>query len=205
MNCPKCHLESLEIIPSHRIEIEYCHDIACDHIVTRHRRHPGLGRNKAVARTTPEAYLLAVGRSMSDAGGGKHFRHGIAEADVAGAPTFAALWPTIKEIISGRIVIIYNADFDQRMMRQSAAAHGIETRGSIRTGSAVCAMLLYADYVGDWDEYHGNNRWFRLEVACRQMKVDCSGIQAHSAAGNCELTRRLIHALAAKQAYKVLA
>lgn len=51
--------------------------------------------------------------------------HGIRDADVAGAPTFAELAPQIRELLSGATVVIYNADYDNRLLEQSAAAHDL--------------------------------------------------------------------------------
>jgi DNA polymerase III subunit epsilon len=132
--------------------------------------------------------------------------HGIRDADVAGAPTLNELWPKLGELLVGRTVIIYNADYDLRLLRQSAAARRFGIPAVLESGvDWKCAMLLYADYKAEWDEFRGNNRWHRLEAACMQMRVDRAGIQAHAAAGDCELTRRLIHKLAEKEPWKVTA
>ncbi|HHU88678.1 MAG: 3'-5' exonuclease [Sphaerochaetaceae bacterium] len=38
--------------------------------------------------------------------------HGLSEADVAGAPTFSDVWPTIREFIGESLTIAHNAPFD---------------------------------------------------------------------------------------------
>jgi hypothetical protein len=38
--------------------------------------------------------------------------HGIRDQDVATAPTFAALWPELRQALDGRRMIIYNRDYD---------------------------------------------------------------------------------------------
>lgn len=128
--------------------------------------------------------------------------HGINDSDVRKSPAFSDLWPKVQEIISGRTVVIYNAEYDLRLMRQSLEANRLDARGlGLVWGMSVDwqdAMILYANFCGEWDD-HGNNRWHQLEAACRQMHIDCTGIRAHSAAGDCELTRRLIYALAARR------
>ena len=123
---------------------------------------------------------------------------------LAGAPAFPQVWAQLKPILVGRTVIIYNAQYDVRLLRQSAVVHGLTITAELEAGiDWQCAMLLYADYHGEWDEYHGNNRWQNLGLACQQMRVDKSDIRAHRAAGDCELTRRLVHKLAEQEPYKM--
>ncbi len=130
--------------------------------------------------------------------------HGITDAMVASYPSFVDFWPDLKKILAGRTVIIYNAQFDIRMLRQSAAVHNLGITGEIEAGvDWQCAMLLYADYRGDWDDYHGNNRWWRLEEACQHMRIPRNDVRAHRAAGDAELTRRLIHKLAEQVPWQI--
>ena len=45
--------------------------------------------------------------------------HGISDADVAGAPTFPALWPRVLEAVRGaEVILVYNAAYDRRLIRQ---------------------------------------------------------------------------------------
>lgn len=121
--------------------------------------------------------------------------HGITNDDVAGRATWDLIWPHVREIVRNRFVIIYNASYDARLIVQSGQAVGIDSKLSDWC-DYECAMSLYADFHGEWDEQRRSNRWQKLEQACRQMKVEMSGILPHAAAGDCELTRRLIHKLA---------
>jgi DNA polymerase III subunit epsilon len=122
--------------------------------------------------------------------------HGITTAQTDCAPTWADLWPKVQEITQLRAVIIYNADFDARLMQQSAAAHQL-TACPQHNATLYCAMQLYADFWGDWSERHGTNTWQPLARACYQQGVSLANVETHSAAGDCEATRRLIHKLAA--------
>lgn len=45
--------------------------------------------------------------------------HGIREEDVADAPTFAELWPTLNDYLSHNIVIAHNASFDMSVIRNT--------------------------------------------------------------------------------------
>src|SRR5699024_109185 len=45
--------------------------------------------------------------------------HGITEADVQDAPTYAELWPILKEIMDHKLVVAHNASFDMSVMRKT--------------------------------------------------------------------------------------
>jgi DNA polymerase III epsilon subunit-like protein len=47
--------------------------------------------------------------------------HGITDADVASAPIFPTIWGRLRQVLSGRRVIIYNATYDIGVLAQTAA------------------------------------------------------------------------------------
>ncbi len=53
--------------------------------------------------------------------------HGITAKDVRNAPTLAALWPAMRRLIEGRLVVAHNASFDVSVLRHSLCAHGLAT------------------------------------------------------------------------------
>jgi len=106
--------------------------------------------------------------------------HHITDAMVAAAPTFAELAPRLYHIIGGKRVLIYNASFDMRLLRQSATA--ANTHWPAMT--ADCVMEAYSAWVGDWSDYHGNYRWQRLPGG------------DHSALGDCRATLDVLRRMA---------
>lgn len=98
--------------------------------------------------------------------------HGITDADVAAAPTFADIHQELSDLVQNRHIVIYNADYDVRMVRQSARAAGLEP-GSGPDIRADCAMLWYAQWFGDWNEYHGDYRWQKLRGGNHRALGDC--------------------------------
>lgn len=70
--------------------------------------------------------------------------HGISPADVAGAPSWPDIHGEVSKILEGRRVIIYNSQYDSRILQQSAIRHGL--RPTVVT--AECAMLAYAGFFG---------------------------------------------------------
>ena len=92
--------------------------------------------------------------------------HGITNEMVVGAPTWQDLWVSIAEIVQGKTVGIYNADFDLRMMRQSHQAHKLAWSGD--PFRPFCIMKLYAQFFGQMRGYTSTGKWQKLEQAARQ-------------------------------------
>jgi len=112
--------------------------------------------------------------------------HGITDADVATAMT----WPEMAEMVRKLLraasrVVIYNAEFDTRIMEQTCKGFGlpgIELRKDARWS---CAMHWYSQWCGDWSDYHGNYRWQRLPGG------------GHSALSDAQATLKVIQRMAA--------
>ncbi|MDA0148336.1 3'-5' exonuclease [Vibrio sp. LaRot3] len=124
--------------------------------------------------------------------------HGISDSDVKDMPTFDLVWDTVKFHLFDKTVIIYNFNYDFRLIRQSLSDFGYPLHNLLHFIDGDCAMLWYAEFYGDWNEYHENFKWQSLTNACAQQGVDVSDLSAHRALADCEMTRRLIHAVNAK-------
>jgi DNA polymerase-3 subunit epsilon len=51
--------------------------------------------------------------------------HGITDQDVASAPTLDEIWPRITSVLTGKTVIIFNAEYDSNVLRHSAERHQV--------------------------------------------------------------------------------
>ncbi|MHB8596685.1 MAG: 3'-5' exonuclease [Ktedonobacteraceae bacterium] len=120
--------------------------------------------------------------------------HGIREEQLANAPTFAEVWPTLQELITGKTVVIYNADFDIGKLWSSARAYTIDI--PYDAIKSECAMDLFARFYGEVHEYWGTYTWQKLnEVAIPHLKIQVSG-EAHHAAHDAAATAMIIKKLA---------
>lgn len=108
--------------------------------------------------------------------------HGLTAEVVQQAPIWGSLWPVVRSILNGRTVIIYNAQYDTRLMAQSCVLAGYTFDYTISTFK--CAMLPYSEWVGDWNDYRGNYRWQRLPGG------------DHSALGDCLATLKVLQKMA---------
>jgi len=86
--------------------------------------------------------------------------HHIDALSVILAPTFAELLPSFQSAVWGRTIIMYNAVFDIRMLRQSARAHGLELGHTFT--QIQCAMEMYAMYYGEWNPKYQNYKYQKL-------------------------------------------
>lgn len=118
--------------------------------------------------------------------------HGITDQMVANAPSWTEVREQLLDLIAtGRHLVIYNASYDLRLIRQSDALYGIETPSM----AAHCAMLTYAEHWGDIDEHRGGYRWQRLGNAAAQQGVETQGT-AHRALADCLTTLGILRAMA---------
>lgn len=92
--------------------------------------------------------------------------HGITNADVATAPRWPEVYATLREVLRPHpVVVVYNADFDRRIIGQCCAAHRLPHLSV----EWHCAMLRYAAYVGEWNPRYNSYRWHTLEQAASAL------------------------------------
>ncbi|TVK91281.1 DNA polymerase III subunit epsilon [Shewanella algae] len=117
--------------------------------------------------------------------------HGITNEMVTNAPTWPEVYDLFVPLVEGRELVIYNADYDLRMIRQADERNDLL---NIRT-QADCAMLAYAEFYGQWDDYRGQWKWQRLGNAAKQQGVVIEG-KAHRALADCQMTLGVIASMA---------
>jgi DNA polymerase-3 subunit epsilon len=116
--------------------------------------------------------------------------HGITNEQVADAPSFLAIAPQLREIIGGLRVVIYNADYDERLLQQSALACGWKDYDlPIFSADYTDAMEPYSQWVGEWSIRNSNYRWQKLP----------SG--DHTALGDARATLAIIKQMAGLEAH----
>jgi DNA polymerase-3 subunit epsilon len=71
--------------------------------------------------------------------------HGITAADVASAPTFDSLRPTIEALLTGRQVVAHHASFDISVLRHSLDAYGISWPRLEYVCTRVLAKKVWTD------------------------------------------------------------
>lgn len=125
--------------------------------------------------------------------------HGITPELLANEPSFAAIYPELRTVLTGKELIIYNAGYDAPILRDEVKridpdydqlSSDVGVLGYIE---CHCAMELYAAYYGEvrWERGRGWNEW---NWSYRWQKLSGGD---HSALGDCQATLRLINGMAA--------
>lgn len=130
--------------------------------------------------------------------------HGIDNAMVADAPRWPEIHERLLELLKGRQVVIYNAEFDLRMLAQAASQHRLPWPEVVRRAGALsrlendtiahCAMLEYARFHGEWDPRRRQWKWQGLSKACQQQGIAVVG--AHRALADNRMTLGVVRAMA---------
>ncbi|MFM9735163.1 exonuclease domain-containing protein [Streptomyces niveiscabiei] len=128
--------------------------------------------------------------------------HGITTEALVGAPTFSDILVQLAGLLIGKRCLIYNKWFDLARLRHELTLHYLDCTGWLEsesreervTKAAKLAdvwldraefedvMIPYSDWVGDWNEYYGNNTWQPLNGG-------------HRAAGDCRAVLDCLRAM----------
>lgn len=112
--------------------------------------------------------------------------HGITDEHVKSSPTWPELLPVVREILEGKLLVVYNAVYDRKMMHQSSERWGLNKTEWKDICTWLCAMEAFAEFYGEWNEYHGNYRWQKLGFAADLIGFPVEN--AHDALGDCQMT-----------------
>jgi len=115
--------------------------------------------------------------------------HGITPAMLEHAPTWSEVWPQVEPYLD-KTVIIFNAEFDMGMIRNTCRANEMPHLEWRRFGDWRCLMTLDAQHYGEWSDYHQSYKWQKLE----------SG--DHSALGDAQAALRLLKSIAADKTFE---
>lgn len=113
--------------------------------------------------------------------------HGIRNSDVSSAPAWVQIWDSLRSALFSRLIVIYNADFDLRMLRQTHTLAGLHWKERL---SAFDMMRLYGEFRGEWDPRRRGYRFHSLAAAGRQCRIPLPN--AHRSRADVLLTRELL-------------
>lgn len=116
--------------------------------------------------------------------------HGITNEDVIGAPSWLIVWTKLRPLLSGRLIVLYNADFDEGMIREANRRSGFPQEKL----NTFDLLKLYSQFQGDWDPRRRAYRFYSLAEAGRQCRISLPN--AHRATADSLLTRALLHYIA---------
>ncbi len=114
--------------------------------------------------------------------------HGIVDADVALAPTWPEVHDRLSALLADRIVVVYNASFDKRLIAQCCDRH----RLSLPVAAWECAMRRFAAFHGESAARGG----FRLHRLDRAVAVFGGAPPGHRAAADACACRAVVLGMA---------
>lgn len=116
--------------------------------------------------------------------------HGIGMDLLAQACSWADEEPQIKKLLDGKHLVIFNEQFDLRMMAQTSEAFGLDTAW-LKTIKTTCAMAWSVEAFGATNRYGT----ISLADAVYAARLPWEGL-AHGAVADSQMTRKLILAIA---------
>lgn len=121
--------------------------------------------------------------------------HGITNEMVKHAPTWRDVHGAVAALFCEYRFVIYNADYDTRLITQTAALYGLNDDfcEALKIYSK-CAMQLYAEYRGVPGKYSGY-KWHKLVDAAAHEGVEIGG-KAHRALADCQMTLGVVRSMA---------
>jgi DNA polymerase III subunit epsilon len=119
--------------------------------------------------------------------------HGIDDPAVSDAPSWDRIYPLVGRILDRYgPVVVYNSDFDRRVMSQTNALYGLPDFEA----DWQCAMKQHAAYTGVWHDKYGTWRWYRLMDALQMLGHPLPPVQ-HRALADAQACRQIVEAMAA--------
>ena len=117
--------------------------------------------------------------------------HGITSDMVEKARPWPIAWQQIRPLVAGRLLAMYNAEFDMRMMQQSLEQYRLPWRENFDT---LDIMDLFSQFIGEWDPNRKALRRYRLEQAGKYFKIPIPN--AHHALEDTLLARAVLNSMA---------
>ena len=119
--------------------------------------------------------------------------HGLTTAILQGAPTWPEVWLQVQAAMAGRLVLIYNAEYDVRLMQQTAARYGMDF--DVPGAEFGDLLQLYAEFKGQ-RRGDGSLRYWRLEQVGRELQIPIPN--SHRALDDTLLARAVHRKIAAQ-------
>ncbi|WP_432573144.1 3'-5' exonuclease [Kineococcus sp. SYSU DK005] len=117
--------------------------------------------------------------------------HGISDADVAGAPDLADVWPRLLTVLAGRQVLAWNATYDAQVLTQAAAESGLPWPNELSTDAAHGHLDHVTGLPPTWRCLMHTDAAFRMSQRWHALRG------THRAIGDCRAALQRLRELAA--------
>jgi DNA polymerase III subunit epsilon len=117
---------------------------------------------------------------------------GFTDACIAGRLEFPAIERALSRILEGQTVVIYNAEYDVRVLTNTYARYGLP----LPSFTPWCAMNWYAQRYGAWDSRRRAYRWQSLAKAAAACGL--TQTTPHTALADCLTTWQILQVLSGR-------
>jgi len=118
--------------------------------------------------------------------------HGITDAMVIGAPSFADLHPALMKTLNGVGVLAYNWKFDGSFILGNCKQYRLEQPRWVHSD---CIMELFARFYGEWNPRYKSYKWQKLATAAAHFDLTFEG-EAHSALTDARMALMVLRKMA---------
>ena len=118
--------------------------------------------------------------------------HRIYKGMLRNAPTFPQVWTQLQPLLASHEIVIYNAEYDLRLLRQTAKRYDLALPSVMHVH---CLMEHYSAYVGQSAASRPGYRRMRLDAACFHFQVEEP--PTHRAMADAQAALTVLHGLAA--------
>lgn len=99
--------------------------------------------------------------------------HGISMKALENEPTFDQVYNELVAATYDKRVLIYNYAFDSRILREQCEQSSLQDLTDHWHIRSDCVMKWYAQWYGEWSDYHGSYKWQRLSGGDHSALGDC--------------------------------
>lgn len=99
--------------------------------------------------------------------------HGILPEHLINEPSFVEVYPAIADALEDKPLVVYNYGFDVPILINQMIEHKIIADWKDNKFNGHCAMELYAQYCGQWSDYHKSFKWQKLPAGDHSALGDC--------------------------------
>lgn len=145
----------------------------------------------AVVSNTGETMLNTYVKPVKAITKGARAVHGITDALIENAPTWVDVRELILDIVQGCPLLIYNSDFDVRVMKNSSKHHGLTPIKWRKECDVHCVMKAYSAFGKHWNKQKRRYNYKKLTYAVQE----CGLLEqtAHDALADTMMTLSLVH------------
>lgn len=121
--------------------------------------------------------------------------HKIDESMLEDKPLFEEVWDELDKVLRGKLVLIYNSQFDTAVLQRSGYdRNGEPIDGLFHRVMDTCYSCEYGCVMKLFSQYLGTERWQKLEVAANHFGIE-NDTAYHRALGDAEMARKVFLAI----------